>query len=87
MDILKNSRARIVKELVALVQRPPRDFSKPYNVTAGAIGASGMGVVGAWTGAHIGLAALGTAVSGAWILAPIFAVIGLAFGAASSSDE
>jgi len=87
MDILSDARRRIVRQRVATIERPPKDFSKPYNVAAGVAGAGALSALGAVIGSHAGIALFGTAISGAWILAPILGIAGLAFGTMSSSDK
>lgn len=84
MDILGSVRADIVKSRVGTIERPPKDFAKPYNVKAGIMGGGALGTLGFIVGSSTGVALLGTAISGAWILAPVFGLIGLAAGSRSS---
>ena len=84
MDILGSVRACVIKSRVRTVEIPPKDFSKPYNMRAGIIGGGALGAVGLVVGSSTGVALLGTAISGAWILAPILGLVGLAAGSRSS---
>jgi hypothetical protein len=84
MDILGSVKADIVKRRTATIERPPKDFNKPYNMKAGIIGGGALGTLGFVVGSSTGVALLGTAISGAWILAPILGLVGLAAGSRSS---
>ena len=87
MDILKDARQSIVTSRVKMIETPPKDFSKPYNISTGIVGGGTLGTVGLLLGSHTGIALFGTAISGAWILAPILGIIGLAAGTISKEKD
>lgn len=86
MNILQDARRRIIKRSVEMIEIPPEDFSTPYNLKTGLMGGGALGTAGVMFGSHAGLALFGTAISGAWVLAPILGIAGLAIGAYSSND-
>lgn len=87
MDILTNARKKIIQQRVAALEHPPKDFSKPYNVAAGLAGSGALTTLGALIGSHAGIALFGTAISGAWVLAPILGIAGLALGSKSRNEK
>ena len=80
MDLLETARKEAVRRRIAEVACPPEDFSTPYNWKAGLLGGASLGSLGALAGSSVGVAALGGAVSGAWVLAPILGAAGLMAG-------
>jgi hypothetical protein len=87
MHPLDKAAVKIVKEAVAKVERPPQDFSRPYNLERGLAGAATLGTLGGLGGAGIGIAVFGTAISGAWVLAPVLGLVGLAAGAVGDDPK
>lgn len=81
MDILQDARRKVIRSCVAVVERPPKDFSQSYDMTRGVMSGAALGTLGAAVGSYTGIALLGTAISGAWILAPVLGIAGLAVGA------
>lgn len=80
MDLLSAARKKIVAEYIGAVEQAPKDFSKPYSdVQSIGTAVAGAGF-GAWIGSYTGFALIGTAISGAWIVAPL---VGLAAYAVS----
>lgn len=86
MDILQEAARKVVRSYVAVVERPPKDFSQSYDKKRGAMSGAALAALGAVFGSYTGVALLGTAISGAWILAPLFGLAGLAVGALPKSD-
>ena len=80
MKEYEKAKAKLIKEAVSRVEVPPRDFSRDYDVTQGLIGAATLGTLGWLGGSSVGIAAFGTAISGAWAFAPVLAVLGLFAG-------
>ena len=80
MDILANARRKIVMRSVKLVEVPPSDFAKPYNYSSGVAASGALGGLGLLIGSHAGIALFGTAISGAWVLAPALGIAGLMVG-------
>lgn len=87
MDILKNARNEIITQSVKAIEHPPKDFSKPYNVTDGIARGGALSALGLLLGSHAGIALFGTAISGAWILAPILGLGGLAYEYVKKDSE
>jgi fatty acid desaturase len=87
MDILQKAREEIIKERVSAVESPPSDFSRPYNSNVGLAGGGALGTLGLVLGSHTGLALFGTAISGAWVLAPLLGIVGLAAGTLSQNKK
>lgn len=87
MDILTNKRNEIIKKSVSGIEQPPKDFNKPYNVMDGVVRGGALGGVGVVLGSHMGIALFGTAVSGAWILAPILGIGSIAYGYVTKDTE
>lgn len=79
--------AKIEQEAVAAVERPPQDFSRSYDVGRGLAGGAAMASLGALGGASMGIAAFGTAISGAWVLAPVLGLVGLLAGTISDDAK
>ena len=76
--------AKIVEEAVSTVGVPPDDFKRPYDVRRGLAGGAAMASLGALGGASMGIAAFGSAISGAWVLAPALGLVGLLVGRSNS---
>ena len=76
------ARRKIITRSVKLVEVPPADFAKPYNYAAGVAASGTLGGLGLLVGSHAGIALFGTAISGAWILAPALGIAGLILGMA-----
>ena len=89
MKLLSKASQELVRRRVLAVEQPPPDFTKPYtySVKAGLIGGGTMATLGALVGSNVGIALFGTAISGAWILAPALGLVGLAAGAAMKRDS
>jgi hypothetical protein len=80
MRSLEKAAAKIVAEAVSTIGVPPEDFTRPYDVKRGLASGVAMASLGALGGASVGIAAFGTAISGAWVLAPVFGLVGLMAG-------
>jgi hypothetical protein len=82
MRSLDKAAARIVQEAVATIEVPPQDFdsSGSYDMKRGLVSGAALASVGAFAGAGVGIAAFGTAISGAWVLAPVLGLVGLRAG-------
>ncbi|STR45782.1 hypothetical protein [Iodobacter fluviatilis] len=80
MNEFQEAKNNIIKQVLGSVEVPPKDFSRDYDMTSGLIGAAVSGSIGAMLGSSIGIAAFGTAISGGWVLVPVFAVFGLLAG-------
>ena len=80
MDLLKAVRDEMVRNAVCAIEIPPGDLSRPFNRSRAAIGAATLGGTGLALGSTTGLAIFGTAISGAWVFAPLLFAVGLAAG-------
>jgi hypothetical protein len=87
MHALNRAAAKIVQETVAAVERPPRDFSRPYDLGRGLVSGAAMATLGVLGGSGMGIAAFGTAISGAWVLAPVLGLVGLLAGATNDDSK
>lgn len=91
IDLLGPARKRIVEASVQRVVVPPSNLLTTGERLSGLLGGSttdlvlaGAGVgLGATLGLHTGFAFIGTAVSGAWVLAPLFGLAAVVAGRAA----